>query len=90
LKVELKISLLYFQFSVKNACKPVFKEFTCFFIPYCRQGDVPARGSKLICLQTGKSVRWKKTAEGIEVALPAGLPKDLPAIAFEMSAGGKA
>jgi alpha-L-fucosidase len=44
------------------------------------KGNEPARGSKLVCLQTGKVVRWKKTAEGIEVSLPA----DLPAIAFEM------
>jgi alpha-L-fucosidase len=49
------------------------------------KGNEPARNSKLICLQTGKSVRWKKTAEGIEVTLPANLPDDLPAIAFEMN-----
>jgi alpha-L-fucosidase len=47
----------------------------------------PICGSKLICLQTGKAVRWKKTAEGIEITLPANLPKDLPAITFEMSKG---
>jgi alpha-L-fucosidase len=48
------------------------------------KGNEPARGSKLICLQTGKSVPWKKTAGGIEVNLPANLPADLPAIAFKM------
>jgi len=41
--------------------------------------------SKLICLQTGKSVRWKKIAEGIEVSLPTNLPADLSAIAFRMN-----
>jgi alpha-L-fucosidase len=49
------------------------------------KGNEPARGSKLICLQTGKPVRWTKTAEGIEVVLPTNLPADLPAIAFEMN-----
>lgn len=49
------------------------------------KGNEPARGSKLICLQTGKSVPWKKTAGGIEVSLPANLPGDLPAIAFKMA-----
>lgn len=48
------------------------------------KGNEPARGSKLICLQTGKSVPWKKTAGGIEVTLPKNLPVDLPAIAFKM------
>jgi alpha-L-fucosidase len=49
------------------------------------KGHEPARGGKLICLQTGKDVRWEKTAEGIEVSLPADLPEDLPAVAFEMN-----
>jgi alpha-L-fucosidase len=49
------------------------------------KGNEPARGGKLVCLQTGKAVRWKKTAEGIEVSLPANLPADLPAIAFGMT-----
>jgi len=48
------------------------------------KGNEPARGGKLVCLQTGKSVRWKKTDEGIEVTLPTNLPADLPALAFSM------
>jgi alpha-L-fucosidase len=48
------------------------------------KGNEPARGSKLICLQTGKPVKWKKTVEGIEVSIPANLRADLPAIAFKM------
>lgn len=46
------------------------------------EGNEPAKGSKMICLQTGKSVSWKKTARGIEVSVPSGLPADLPALAF--------
>jgi alpha-L-fucosidase len=48
------------------------------------KGNEPARGSKLICLQTGKPVKWEKTVEGIEVSIPANLRADLPAIAFKM------
>jgi alpha-L-fucosidase len=48
------------------------------------KGNEPAHGSKVICLQTGKSVSWKKMADGIEVNLPVNLPADLPAIAFKM------
>ena len=46
------------------------------------KGNEPAKGSKIKFLQTGKTVKWKKTAQGIEVSIPAGLPKDQAALAF--------
>lgn len=46
------------------------------------KGNEPAKGSKVIFLQTGKSVNWKKTNNGIEISLPKGLPKDQGALAF--------
>ncbi|MDR2813263.1 MAG: alpha-L-fucosidase [Prevotellaceae bacterium] len=49
------------------------------------QGNEPAPGGKIVCLQTGKPAAWKKTGGGVEVTLPS--PKDLPvgvaALAFE-------
>ena len=50
------------------------------------KGNEPISGSKIICLQTGKAVSWKKTAEGIEVSLPTLPPSDdLPAVAFSFA-----
>jgi alpha-L-fucosidase len=50
------------------------------------KGNEPAPGSKLICLQTGKPVSWKKTADAVEVTLPAfAHPEDLLAVAFSFS-----
>jgi len=47
------------------------------------KGNEPSPGSKMICLQTGKTVSWKKTNAGIEVSLPAfSNREDLPAITF--------
>ncbi|WP_165020685.1 alpha-L-fucosidase [Dysgonomonas sp. ZJ279] len=46
------------------------------------KGNEPIKGSKVIFLQTGKTVSWKKTANGIEVNIPKGLPADQPALAF--------
>ncbi|MEN9918440.1 MAG: hypothetical protein RL662_876 [Bacteroidota bacterium] len=46
------------------------------------KGNEPAKGAKLIFLQTGKQANWKKTANGIEVAVPKSLPSDQPALAF--------
>ncbi|WP_165040672.1 alpha-L-fucosidase [Dysgonomonas sp. ZJ709] len=46
------------------------------------KGNEPIKGSKVIFLQTGKTVSWKKTANGIEVNVPKGLPADQPALAF--------
>lgn len=46
------------------------------------KGNEPVKGSKMIFLQTGKPVSWKKTAEGIEVSIPSGLPANQPALAF--------
>ena len=45
-------------------------------------GANPIPGSKLILLSTGKAVKWKRTADGIEVTLPRKLPSTLPALAF--------
>ena len=48
-------------------------------------GHEPPPGARLTCLQTRTTVRWKKTPAGVQVALPRGLPADLPAIAFSWS-----
>ncbi|MDR1779356.1 MAG: alpha-L-fucosidase [Tannerella sp.] len=47
-------------------------------------GNEPLSGSTIKCLQTNTDVQWQKTSAGIEVTLPAGLPANLPAIAFEL------
>ena len=49
------------------------------------KGNEPAKGSKVIFLQTGKAVNWKKTSQGIEVSVPSGLPSNQPALAFAFS-----
>jgi alpha-L-fucosidase len=51
------------------------------------RGNEPASGSKIVCLQTGKPVAWKKTASGVEVAVPAAhsLPAGITALAFAMT-----
>lgn len=47
------------------------------------KGNEPAAGAKIICLQTGKPVSWKKTAEGIEINLPKSKDSEnMPAWAF--------
>lgn len=46
------------------------------------KGNEPAKGSKVTFVQTGKTVSWKKTADGIQVSVPKGLPADQPALAF--------
>ncbi len=51
------------------------------------KGNEPLPGSKVKCLQTGRNVTWKKTADGIELTVPGGLPTDLPAIAFVLTRG---
>lgn len=46
------------------------------------KGNEPAKGSKMILLQTGKSVKWTKKGNTIRVSVPGGLPKNIPALAF--------
>ncbi len=46
-------------------------------------GNAPAKGTKMILLQTGKPVKWKMNDNKIIVSLPKGLPVDVPALAFE-------
>jgi alpha-L-fucosidase len=46
------------------------------------KGNEPAKNSKMILLETGKTVKWKKTVNGIEIQVPKGLRKDLAALAF--------
>jgi alpha-L-fucosidase len=48
-------------------------------------GNEPLKGSKIILLHTGKSVKWKKVGDKIVVELPKGLPVNLPALAFEVT-----
>ena len=47
------------------------------------QGNEPAKGGKIVLLQTGKSVKWEKKGGKIIVTIPKNLPNDLPALAFE-------
>ena len=47
------------------------------------QGNEPTKGSKIVLLQTGKSVKWEKKGSSIIVSIPKNLPNDLPALAFE-------
>ncbi|MDR0333126.1 MAG: alpha-L-fucosidase [Dysgonamonadaceae bacterium] len=49
------------------------------------QGNEPARGSRMIFVETGRPVNWRKTANGIEVTLPRGLSADQPAVAFSFT-----
>jgi alpha-L-fucosidase len=51
------------------------------------KGNLPAKGSKVILLHTGKAVKWKTEGDEVVVRLPAGLPPKLPAYAFEMKKG---
>ena len=67
---------IYALYCVKEA-SPVTKiEWT---------GNTPAKGSKVILLQTGKTVKWKTENNKTTVELPKGLPSNLPAIAFEIT-----
>ena len=50
------------------------------------KGNDPAPGSRIILLETGRSVKWRKTAAGIEVDVPRNLPADQPALVFSFSA----
>lgn len=49
------------------------------------KGNEPAKGARMIFLQTGKTVKWKKIAAGIEVSIPKGLPAGQPALAFSFA-----
>lgn len=49
------------------------------------KGNEPKKGSKIKYIPTGKSVKWRKTADGIEVTLPGNIPTGCPAIAFEFT-----
>jgi alpha-L-fucosidase len=50
------------------------------------EGNVPAKGSRLTLLQTGKSVKWQKAGNKVKVWLPADIAsKKLPALAFSMT-----
>jgi alpha-L-fucosidase len=47
------------------------------------EGNEPAAGTLVRCLQTDSSVEWEKTAYGVVVKLPQDLPDSMPALAFE-------
>lgn len=46
------------------------------------KGHEPESGTEMICLETGKSVKWKKTTAGIEVAVPAKINKIASVFSF--------
>lgn len=46
------------------------------------KGNEPLKGTRMTLLETGKTVKWKKTGDGIEVIIPDGLRSNLPALAF--------
>ncbi len=52
------------------------------------QGNLPVAGSRMIHLQTGKPVRWKKVGEGVEITVPKGLPAGQAALAFSFTPAG--
>lgn len=49
------------------------------------KGNEPKKGSKMKCVATGKTVKWKKSKDGIIVTLPKGISKDVPALALEFT-----
>ncbi|MDR1415942.1 MAG: alpha-L-fucosidase [Prevotellaceae bacterium] len=53
------------------------------------KGNEPLQGSKIVCLQTGKTVAWKKTASGVELTLPTSRnwQPELAALAFAVEVG---
>ena len=48
------------------------------------KGNEPAKGSKMVLISSGKSVSWKKTANGIEINVPKGTAKQA-ALAFSFT-----
>lgn len=50
------------------------------------QGNEPKKGSRIKYVPTGKAVKWKKTANGIEVTLPGNIPTTgYSTVAFEFT-----
>ncbi|KAA6308569.1 hypothetical protein EZS27_039788, partial [termite gut metagenome] len=48
------------------------------------KGNEPQKGSRMVYLPTGKSVKWERTPEGIRVTVPKGLPAQA-ALSFEFT-----
>ena len=48
------------------------------------EGNVPKKGSKMICLKTGKSMKWKANGNTVNIVLPKGLKNESLALAFEV------
>jgi alpha-L-fucosidase len=48
------------------------------------RGNEPQKGSRMVYLPTGKSVKWERTSEGIRVSVPKGLPAQA-ALSFEFA-----
>lgn len=46
------------------------------------KGNEPKKGSRVVFLQSGKPVKWKKTGNGIEVTVPRNLPSGQAALVF--------
>ena len=49
------------------------------------EGNVPRKGSRMILLQTGKSVRWTSQGEKVKVYLPKSVLKNKEAVAFSFT-----
>jgi alpha-L-fucosidase len=60
----------------ENTATPASVEWT---------GNLPKKGAKIKLLQTGATVKWKAENNKVIVTLPAGLPANLPALAFAYS-----
>lgn len=46
------------------------------------KGNEPKKGCRMVLLQNGQLVKWKKTIDGTEVIVPRHLPSDLAALVF--------
>ncbi|MDR3218122.1 MAG: alpha-L-fucosidase [Dysgonamonadaceae bacterium] len=46
------------------------------------KGNEPVKSSKMLLLQTHKTVKWRKSGDAVEVTLPGNLPTGIPALAF--------
>jgi alpha-L-fucosidase len=50
------------------------------------KGNIPAEKSKIKLLHTQKTVKWRKSGDGVEIVLPPNLPGKIPALVFSFDA----